>query len=100
MSDWIKKLNDRLTINENEILEHAGKISHEMALQIAVSAYEQYNAKRIKLADLKALETLNDEMKELAFRVSDPMLFVAPKFTQSPQGSETRNMETMNESWH
>lgn len=33
MSDWIKKLNDILTINDNEILEHAGRISHEMALQ-------------------------------------------------------------------
>ncbi len=30
MSDWIKKLNDILTINDNKILEHTGKISHEL----------------------------------------------------------------------
>ncbi len=32
MTDWIKKLNDILAINENEILEHAGKISHQLAI--------------------------------------------------------------------
>ena len=65
MSDWVKKLNDILTINENEILEHAGKISHEMALQIAETAYEQYNTERIKAEDLKALRLLDEDLKEL-----------------------------------
>ncbi|OIP85101.1 MAG: hydroxyacid dehydrogenase [Porphyromonadaceae bacterium CG2_30_38_12] len=65
MNDWIKKLNDILTINENEILEHAGKISHEMALQIAETAYEQYNTERIKAEDLKALRLLDEDLKEL-----------------------------------
>jgi len=58
MSDWIKKLNDILTINENEILEHVGKISHEIALQIANTAYEQYNNERIKSDDFNALKEL------------------------------------------
>jgi len=42
MADWIKKLNDILTINENDILEHAGKISHGLAIQIAETEYEKY----------------------------------------------------------
>jgi len=65
MSDWMKKLNDILTINENEILEHAGKISHELALQIAETEYNKYNADRIKADDLKALEELNEELKQI-----------------------------------
>lgn len=65
MSDWIKKLNDILTINDNEILEHAGRISHEMALQLAETEYEKYNAERIRVDDLKALEELDNELKEL-----------------------------------
>jgi hypothetical protein len=65
MSDWIKKLNDILTINENEILEHVGKISHEQALQLAETAYQQYNAERIKEDDLKAMEALNEEIKQI-----------------------------------
>ncbi len=65
MSDWIKKLNDILTINENEILEHAGKISHEMAIQLAEMEYEKYNTERIKVDDLKALEELDNELTQL-----------------------------------
>lgn len=68
MSDWIKKLNDILTINENEILEHTGKISHELAIQIAENEYEKYNADRIKAADLKAFEELNKEHDQLKGR--------------------------------
>jgi len=65
MSDWIKKLNDIITINENEILEHAGKISHQLAIEIAETEYEKYNTQRIALADQKALEELDNEIKKL-----------------------------------
>ena len=59
MADWIKKLNDILIINENDILEHAGKISHELAIQIAETEYEKYYKERLASEDLKALENLN-----------------------------------------
>lgn len=65
MTDWIKKLNDILTINENEILEHAGKISHQLAIELAEAEYEKYNAQRIAAADQKAFEELNAEIKKL-----------------------------------
>jgi len=48
MSDWIKKLNAFLDINDRKILDHAGKISHEMAKQLVESEYEKYHAKRLK----------------------------------------------------
>jgi hypothetical protein len=51
MTDFIKKMNGILTINDNEILEHAGRISHEMALQLAETEYDKYNAERIKADD-------------------------------------------------
>jgi hypothetical protein len=65
MRDWIKKLNDILTINENEILEDAGKISHQLAIEIAETEYEKYNALRIAVADQKAIEELDNEIKKL-----------------------------------
>jgi len=65
MNDWIKKLNDILTINENEILEHAGKISHQLAIEIAETEYEKYNTQRIAVADQKSLEELDNEIKKL-----------------------------------
>ena len=65
MSDWIKKLNDILTINENEILEHAGKISHQLAIEIAEGEFEKYNKERLTNDDLKVIEELNNEIKTL-----------------------------------
>ncbi|EKE21668.1 MAG: hypothetical protein ACD_7C00160G0001 [uncultured bacterium] len=46
MKDWIKKLNDFLTINDREILKHAGKVSHEKALEKAEKEYEAFHKKR------------------------------------------------------
>ena len=51
MSDWIKKLDGFLTINDRNILNHAGKTSHEMAKQAAEGQYERFHSKR--LADNK-----------------------------------------------
>ncbi|HQZ03675.1 MAG TPA: virulence RhuM family protein, partial [Thauera sp.] len=47
MSDWIKKLDGFLSINDRNILTHAGKVSHEMAQQRAESEYEQYRQRQI-----------------------------------------------------
>jgi hypothetical protein len=63
MTDWISKLNDILTINENEILEHAGKISHELSVQIAEVEFEKYHKQLQITEDLKVLESLNSEIK-------------------------------------
>ena len=47
MNDWIRKLDAFLTINDRDILDHAGKISHEMAKQLAEGEYDKFNKKRI-----------------------------------------------------
>ncbi len=53
MKDWIKKLDSFLQINEREILTHAGRISHELALEKAVKEYEKYAKKRQLAYDKK-----------------------------------------------
>lgn len=47
MADWVSKLNGFLTLNDREILEHAGQISHELAKGKAEIEYEKYHAKRL-----------------------------------------------------
>ena len=47
MKDWIDKLNGFLSLNDRNILEGAGKISHELAMQKMDSEYEKFNKKRI-----------------------------------------------------
>jgi len=51
MRDWIAKLNGFLTLNERAILDHAGKISHDMAKGLAEAEYEKFHGKQIAQAD-------------------------------------------------
>jgi hypothetical protein len=44
MADWIAKLEDFLRISDREILQHAGKISHEAAVAKAELEYDRYAA--------------------------------------------------------
>lgn len=64
MNDWIAKLHGFLTINDRDILNHAGKISHEVAKAFAESEYENFNKDQIAKAD--RLESDFDQaMKQL-----------------------------------
>jgi hypothetical protein len=47
MKDWIKKLHAFLNINDREILNHAGQISHQIAKEHAESEYAKYQKLRI-----------------------------------------------------
>lgn len=44
MADWIRKLDGFLTLNERDILTHAGRISHEMAQTKAELEYDKFKA--------------------------------------------------------
>lgn len=44
MADWIEKLNGFLTLNDRDILTHAGRISHEMAQNKAELEYDKFKA--------------------------------------------------------
>ena len=47
MSDWIKKLDNFMTLNDRDILTHAGKISHEMAKQLGEGEYDKFHTNRL-----------------------------------------------------
>lgn len=42
MTDWIEKLHGFLTINDRDILQNAGKISHELMREIAEQKFDTY----------------------------------------------------------
>ena len=46
MAAWASKLDDFLKLSGREVLAHAGKISHEQALDKAKAEWEQYRLKR------------------------------------------------------
>ncbi|MEA3265929.1 MAG: virulence RhuM family protein [Candidatus Fermentibacteria bacterium] len=47
MNDWLKKLDGFLVINDRDILNHAGKISHKVAKEIAEKEYDKFHTERI-----------------------------------------------------
>jgi hypothetical protein len=49
MADWVKRLDGFLKFNERNILTHAGKVSHELALNHAEREFEKYEAERRRL---------------------------------------------------
>lgn len=49
MVDWITKLDDFLRLSEREILDHAGKVTHEDAVAKAELEYERFAADRAAL---------------------------------------------------
>lgn len=51
MGDWIAKLHGFLSLNDRDILNHAGTISHEMAKAFAEAEYERFNSARIADVD-------------------------------------------------
>lgn len=42
MKDWVAKLNAFLKFNERQILDNAGRITHEVAEELALTEYEKY----------------------------------------------------------
>jgi hypothetical protein len=51
MKDWVKKLDAFLQFNEEEILQDAGKISHEVAIALAEKEFEKFNAVQNELLE-------------------------------------------------
>jgi hypothetical protein len=45
MKDWIEKLHGFLELNERNILDNAGNISHKLAVEKAETEYGKYNLK-------------------------------------------------------
>lgn len=72
MQDWINKLDDFLRISEHEILNHAGKISHEAALEHANAEFDKF--KKQQLAEKSAVEvhfeTSLKKLEQLESKVS------------------------------
>ncbi len=69
MKDWIDRLSMVLTMNEKEILTHAGRISHQLAMKKADEEFEKYQELQRndeKLASIKELDQDIKRVKSLA----------------------------------
>ncbi|GHT60561.1 hypothetical protein FACS189451_00830 [Bacteroidia bacterium] len=65
MKDWIERLDIILQLNGRELLNHAGTISHELALQKSGEEFEKYEQVRRALEYEQSLDELEEDMKRL-----------------------------------
>jgi hypothetical protein len=58
MEDWSNHLNRILTMSGENLLQGAGKVSHEIAIEKATNEYKKYQQKTLSEAELNYLESL------------------------------------------
>src|SRR3989344_5873362 len=72
MNDWIEKLHGFLAINDRNILQDAGKISHELMIEIAEKKFRKYKQVEAKQdvdfdkVALNAIESAKSRRKKIA----------------------------------
>ena len=77
MRDWLAKLDEFLKLSNRELLDHAGTVSHEQAIEKAAAEYEKYRSLHINdpspverhfLEAVKEVKQLEKESKPRATR--------------------------------
>lgn len=66
MKDWIQRLDAILQLNGRELLVHAGKISHEMALQKSAEEFEKYKDRQKAIEKEQSLKEIESDIKTLS----------------------------------
>ena len=65
MADWIQRLDSILQLNGRELLSHAGKISHEKALQKSEAEFEKYKITQKAIEKEQSLKEIEEDIKKL-----------------------------------
>ena len=66
MADWISKLNGFLQLNDRNVLEDAGKVSHQVAKELSEQEYGRFYDRRLQLeADQATKEDLDILVREI-----------------------------------
>jgi hypothetical protein len=65
MKDWIERLDTILQLNGRELLTHAGKISHKMALEKSGEEYEKFKQQQKAIEKEASLKELEEDIKKL-----------------------------------
>lgn len=65
MNDWIDRLGMILTMNEKNILDHAGKVSHELAMKKADREYVKYKEQLRLDEKMQSLKELDEDLKRV-----------------------------------
>lgn len=65
MKDWIQRLDAILQLNGRELLTHAGKISHQKALDKSEKEYEKYKQTQKAIEREQSLKEIEADIKKI-----------------------------------
>jgi hypothetical protein len=65
MKDWIARLDSLLQLNGRELLTHAGKISHEKAMQKSETEFEKFKIGQRISEKEQSLKEIEEDIKKL-----------------------------------
>jgi hypothetical protein len=65
MKDWIARLDSILQLNGRELLTHAGKISHEKAMQKSEAEFEKFKIGHRIIEKEQSLKEIEEDIKKL-----------------------------------
>ena len=65
MKDWIQRLDAIIHLNGRELLTHAGKISHQMALEKSTLEYDKYRKTQKQIQHEESLKELVQDIKRI-----------------------------------
>jgi len=77
MKDWIERLDAIIGINGRELLTHAGKISHQMAVDKSALEYEKYKEQQGRIEREASLQELEADIKKV--RSADDLILKGEK---------------------
>ena len=65
MKDWVERLDIILQLNGRELLNHAGKISHQMALDRSATEFTKYKQTLKEMEKKESIKELEQDFKQL-----------------------------------
>jgi hypothetical protein len=65
MKDWAQRLDSILQLNGRELLSHAGKISHQMALDKSKEEFKKFKDIRKNIEIEQSLKEIEADIKKL-----------------------------------
>lgn len=65
MQDWINRLDAIIQLNGRELLSHAGKISHQMALEKSTQEFDKYREIQRQIQHEESLKELEQDIRQI-----------------------------------
>ena len=71
MKDWISRLDIIVQLNGKELLKHAGKISHQMALEKSSEEFKKYKETKKQIEKENSLKEIEQDISKLSKKIKN-----------------------------